>query len=220
MSRKPDKNKEHEQEGLFETIPKREGRVFSTVGAQDQLPVTHTWAEFPLVGKSNVGKSSLTNALCNAKLARTSKDPGRTRMIHFYQMPVNGGLLVDLPGFGFHKASKTAARKWAPLMQAYFRHQFPAAVLYLQDCRRDFSTEDFDFVESLRDAADVWLILTKTDKLNQKEFSQREKYFAGQPFKQRFFVSSLKPGKYAWKKFTQAMLSAVQNSQIQPDKPL
>jgi|GEM_PF-2804408 len=205
MSNEEKKHSDNSDKKTSDLPPTREGKVFETVGAQNQLPVFHTWAEFPLVGKSNVGKSSLTNALCGAKLARTSKDPGRTRMIHFYQMPKHGGLLVDLPGFGFHKASKVAAKKWAPLMQAYFKHQFPVAVLYLQDCRRDFSTEDFNFVESLRQAADVWLVLTKTDKLNQKEFSQRKKYFAGQPFSERFFVSSLKPGKYEWTKLAQAL---------------
>ncbi len=202
-------DKAHDQEP-----PVLNGRVFETVGAKKQLPVSHPWAEFPLVGKSNVGKSSLTNALCGTKIARTSKDPGRTRMIHFYQMPVHGGLLVDLPGFGFHTASKMAAKRWAPLMQAYFQHQFPVAVLYLQDCRRDFSTKDFDFIESLRQAADVWLVLTKTDKLNQKEMAQRKKYFAGQPFSQRFFVSSLKPGKYAWNEFQQAIKTAALNIDI------
>jgi GTP-binding protein EngB required for normal cell division len=88
--------------------------------------------------------------------------------------------------------------------------------LYLQDCRRDFSTDDFDFIESLRNAAEVWLVLTKTDKLNQKELHKRKVYFEGQPFASKFFVSSLKTGKYDWRKLQSKLNQTADQKAAEP----
>ena len=89
-----------------------------------------TSAEIAIVGKSNVGKSSLINSLCNnKKLARTSASPGKTRLINFFM--INRDFhLVDLPGYGFAKAPKTEKEKWGRLMKTIF----PAAGWIIFSC--------------------------------------------------------------------------------------
>ena len=85
-----------------------------------QLP--STVKEIAIAGKSNVGKSSFINFICNnSKLAKTSKEPGRTRALNYYN--INGGefSLVDLPGYGFAKVPKAEKKKWATLLESYFQ---------------------------------------------------------------------------------------------------
>ena len=81
-----------------------------------------------LAGRSNVGKSSLINALCRLKIARTSAAPGKTRLLNFYRITMEGGpggpgrwpvYLVDLPGYGYAKVSKTAVDAWTQLIEDY-----------------------------------------------------------------------------------------------------
>ena len=74
--------------------------------------------EIALAGRSNVGKSSLLNALAQSNIARTSKTPGRTRMINFFDF--ENFVLVDLPGYGFAKASKTEQQNWQGMIEGYF----------------------------------------------------------------------------------------------------
>jgi len=107
------------------------------------LPELGDAVQIAMVGKSNVGKSSFINALCNnAKLARTSATPGKTRLINFYS--VNGGdfYLVDLPGYGYAKAPKSEQAKWAELMENYLRSGSVAHLFLLLDCRHEPTMAD------------------------------------------------------------------------------
>lgn len=128
--------------------------------------------EFLFAGKSNVGKSSLINALCGTKkLAYVGQTPGKTRMLNFYE--VNEGIrLVDAPGYGYQKTDPKRNIDFGTLMERYFdlRSNLCKGILLLMDCRRDVS-EDDRLMKQLADEFDIPLlvILTKTDKLNTTE---------------------------------------------------
>jgi len=134
--------------------------------------------EIAFLGRSNVGKSSLLNRLVNRKqLARTSGTPGKTRLIHFYRVERGAAelRLVDLPGYGYAKVSKSERQRWQRLIEDYLgdRPTLRAAVL-LQDVRRDISEDETLLVEWLaeRDIPTV-LALTKVDKLKPMRRAQR-----------------------------------------------
>ncbi|PWE18801.1 YihA family ribosome biogenesis GTP-binding protein [Marinicauda salina] len=127
--------------------------------------------EVAFAGRSNVGKSSLVNALTGRKtLARTSGDPGRTRELNFF---VLGGRLrlVDLPGYGFAKAPKDVAQRWTRLTQDYLRGRANLKrVVLLIDARRGIKANDEAVMDELDKAAVVYQIaLTKLDKLKPGE---------------------------------------------------
>ena len=134
--------------------------------------------EIAFLGRSNVGKSSLLNALANRKaLARTSSTPGKTRLIHFFE--VRRGhrdvVLVDLPGYGFAKVPERERRGWQQLVEAYLgdRPTLAVAVL-LQDLRRDFSEDETLLLEWLADRGVASLVaLTKCDKFKPMRRKQR-----------------------------------------------
>jgi GTP-binding protein len=127
-------------------------------------------SEVAFLGRSNVGKSSLLNALVQRKkLARTSSAPGKTRLIHFFRVERPGIEihLVDLPGYGYAKVSKTERKRWQGLVESYLegRPTLRAAVL-LQDLRRDLSDDETLLIEWLQEREiPVILAITKIDKL-------------------------------------------------------
>jgi GTP-binding protein len=127
--------------------------------------------EIVLAGRSNVGKSSLINRLTGQQgLARTSSTPGKTQSINFYR--VNRTLyLVDLPGFGYAKVSKSAARHWRNLVEQYFRER-PAIALVLQlvDSRIPPTRLDMELSEWLAHLGIARMVVaTKADKLSGNE---------------------------------------------------
>jgi GTP-binding protein len=127
--------------------------------------------EVAFVGRSNAGKSSLINALTNRKtLARVSHTPGRTREINFFKL---GGrlMLVDLPGYGYAKASKAMAQQWQESIFAYLRGRASLRrVSLLIDARRGVGEQDEQVMKLLDDAAVSYgLVLTKIDKLTESE---------------------------------------------------
>jgi GTP-binding protein len=122
--------------------------------------------EVAFVGRSNVGKSSLINALTGRKtVARVSQTPGRTRQINFFNL---GGrlMLVDLPGYGYAKASKSLAMEWQTLAFAYMSGRATLArVALLVDSRRGLMSSDLAVMELLdRAAVSYELVLTKIDE--------------------------------------------------------
>jgi GTP-binding protein len=130
-------------------------------------------AELPEVafaGRSNVGKSSLLNALTNRRtLARTSNTPGRTREVNFFRLGGDGErrlMLVDLPGYGYARAGKEEIARWNKLIEDYLRGRGNLRrVCLLIDARRGIGPPDRNVMELLDQAAVVYqVILTKVDK--------------------------------------------------------
>ena len=129
-----------------------------------------TVAEIALVGRSNVGKSSLLNALAHRKqLARTSKTPGATRLINAFELDAEGsGLwLVDLPGYGYAKASKAEQGRWSSMAEGYLAHREPLrGVLHLIDGEigpTHLDLQTVGWLDSL--GLPVTYVATKADKV-------------------------------------------------------
>ena len=135
---------------------------------QEPLP------EMAFVGRSNVGKSSLINFVFHEKnLCPVSKTPGKTRSVNFYTIN-HKFRIVDLPGYGYAKISKSIHQTWPDMIKEYFEHQLNiTAIFFLVDSRRDITREDLVLFEWLCQYTDsIYIVITKTDKINQKEKSQ------------------------------------------------
>ena len=133
--------------------------------------------EIAFAGRSNVGKSSLVNALTNRKtLARTSQTPGRTRQLIFFELKhhLTKLRLVDLPGYGYAKAPKKDIQSWTSLTVKYLKGR-PSlrTVCLLIDCRRGVVDFDKVIMKELNSAAVSWIvILTKSDTLTSQEIEK------------------------------------------------
>lgn len=141
-----------------------------------------TLPEVAFSGRSNVGKSSLINALVRRKaLARVSKTPGRTREIHFFGIN-DTFTLVDLPGYGYAKISKERQAEWRPLIEGYLR-KAPSlrGIVQLLDVRRDPTDDDLAMFDILADIGLPTLVcVTKIDKLSKSEIGKRVESLARQ----------------------------------------
>jgi GTP-binding protein len=131
--------------------------------------------EVAFAGRSNVGKSSLLNALTNRNsLARTSNTPGRTQELNFFDVGEPAVFrLVDMPGYGFAKAPKDMVRKWRYLVNDYLRGRAVLKrVLVLVDSRHGLKDVDRDIIKMLDEAAVSYrLVLTKADKVKASELA-------------------------------------------------
>jgi GTP-binding protein len=132
-----------------------------------------TLPEIAFVGRSNVGKSSLVNALTGrSTLARISNTPGRTRQINFFDL---GGrlMLVDLPGYGYAEASKSAVKSWTSLVRHYLQTRAALRrVCLLIDSRHGIKEVDRPLMRMLDDAGVSYqVVLTKADKAGKGEFA-------------------------------------------------
>lgn len=136
--------------------------------------------EIAVSGKSNVGKSSFINAMTgNGKLARTSKEPGRTRLLNYFDCNNGQFALVDLPGYGYAKVSDDEKRKWAYLIEAYFATGRVKHLVQLLDCRHDPTREDVMMINYLYHYnIPFTLVATKSDKLSKMEKSRRKQEIA------------------------------------------
>ena len=133
--------------------------------------------QFAFVGRSNVGKSTLLNALCQRKsLAKTSSTPGRTRLINIFEVN-NEFHFVDLPGYGFAKASKQEQAKWQGLIETYLRNsQNLKLVFVLIDSRHEPTEKDIQMLEFLYAYQIPFkIIATKIDKLTRTELQKSKK---------------------------------------------
>ncbi|MCI5533420.1 MAG: ribosome biogenesis GTP-binding protein YihA/YsxC [Firmicutes bacterium] len=130
--------------------------------------------EIAFAGRSNVGKSSLLNLLTNRKsLARVSGAPGKTRTINFYR--INDEFrIVDLPGYGYAKISKSISENWGDMMEEYFQNrQGLKKVVQLVDIRHAPSAQDVQMYEYLRHyGLDGLVVATKADKVSRNEMQK------------------------------------------------
>tara|TARA_Y100001960_G_C14300306_1_gene645785 strand:+ start:12 stop:653 length:642 start_codon:yes stop_codon:yes gene_type:complete len=136
--------------------------------------------EVAFAGRSNVGKSSLINALTNRKkLAISSKTPGRTRQLNFFKVQNNSKklILVDLPGYGYAKVAKKEIRDWIRLTNYYFfDRSCLKTVCLLIDARRKIFSNDLDLMNFFDEIGMSWtLILTKIDKVEKKLLEENKK---------------------------------------------
>ncbi|MEZ6012148.1 MAG: ribosome biogenesis GTP-binding protein YihA/YsxC [Hyphomonas sp.] len=146
-----------------------------------QLPPSDR-TEVCFAGRSNVGKSSLINALTNrAKLARSSAEPGRTRELNYFDVGQGQLYLVDLPGFGYAKVSRSQAEAWTKLTKAYLRGR-PSLrrVFLLVDARRGLMETDDEVMDMLDGSAVTYqIVLTKVDKVAKGEVDAMVEKIAG-----------------------------------------
>ena len=136
----------------------------------DQLPSSEL-NEVAFVGRSNVGKSSLINALFNkTNLAKTSSTPGRTQQLNFFNLD-NAIHIVDLPGYGFAKAPPSDVKKWQAIMSMYLQGRPNLRRVFLMiDSRHGIKKIDEEMMKMLDKAAVTYqIIITKTDKISHKE---------------------------------------------------
>lgn len=151
--------------------------VTSADGAH-RLPALR--AEVALVGRSNVGKSSLVNALCNRKsLAKTSKNPGRTQLLNAFAT-MDGCGLIDCPGYGYAKVSQTTRAHWSTMIRTYLRHRAQlACTIVLVDGEVGPTKLDVEMLDWLR-AHDLafQVVATKHDKVKSAKRERRKKDLA------------------------------------------
>lgn len=144
-----------------------------SVARLEQLP-EDTYDEVAFAGRSNVGKSSLINALFNQKkLAKTSSTPGRTQQLNFFNFD-DKLYLVDLPGYGYAEAPEKLVKQWQAILKTYLRGRPNLRrVFVLIDSRRGIKKEDAEIMKMLDEAAVSYqIILTKADKVSATELDK------------------------------------------------
>lgn len=136
--------------------------------------------EVAFAGRSNVGKSSLINALVNRKrLVKTSSTPGRTQLINFFE--INQQIIfVDLPGYGYAKVPVSVRKKWGPMIETYLSgRKTLQAVVVILDIRRTPQQEELNLIGWLSHyAIAAIVVLTKTDKLSKNKAAQQHQHIA------------------------------------------
>ena len=166
---------------MYETKDKNNGTspltvknaTFITSAARAEQFITPNKPMIAVCGKSNVGKSSFINMLANRKkLAKTSSEPGRTRLVNYFDF--GEFILADLPGYGFARVSKGEKEKWAKTLDAFFKNkQHVSHVFMLVDSRHDPTADDVQMVEFLNyHILPFSIVLTKADKLSRMKLKE------------------------------------------------
>jgi len=153
-------------------------RFLSSATRASQLPDSP--AEVAFVGRSNVGKSSLINALANQKqLARVSNTPGRTQLINIFRHD-GGGTLVDLPGYGYAKGPGRVRKDWPEMIEGYLLDREPLEMVFvLVDGEIGPTPLDVQMLDWLRDnAVPHTVVATKTDKVKSSQRQRRKRELA------------------------------------------
>jgi GTP-binding protein len=139
--------------------------------------------EYAFIGRSNVGKSSLINMLCNKKeVAKISSSPGKTQLINHFNITSSGWkewYLVDLPGYGYAKVSQSQRKSWQKMIEGYIRKRENLGNLFaLIDSRHEPQKIDLDFINQLGEwQIPFALVFTKSDKTTQKETATHVRQF-------------------------------------------
>ncbi len=158
----------------------KNAKFITSVGSVSQMR-DDFGIEIAVAGKSNVGKSSFINMLCNQKkLAKTSKEPGRTRLLNYFDINNGEFVLVDLPGYGFARVSDAEKEKWSMLIERYFQtSQSLAHVFMLVDVRHNPTVEDMNMLKYLYYYNIPFTILTtKADKLSRQAMNNQRRIIA------------------------------------------
>ncbi|MCC8399720.1 MAG: ribosome biogenesis GTP-binding protein YihA/YsxC [Rickettsia endosymbiont of Platyusa sonomae] len=149
---------------------RQEVKFIAGVAKINQLPNT-SLPEIAFVGKSNVGKSSLINSICNnSSIAKVSNTPGRTRQINFFSL-IDRLILVDLPGYGFAEVPIYIKQQWEVLITYYLRMSVNLKLVNLLiDARRGVKQNDMEIAKLLLSCnKDFQIVFTKSDKVTDKE---------------------------------------------------
>lgn len=149
------------------SISFKQARFVTSAFELSQL-VSDEGAEVAFAGRSNAGKSSAINCLTRQKgLCKTSKTPGRTQLINFFELD-QGQRLVDLPGYGFAKVSKKMRAHWNQVLTAFLlERQALRGLVIVVDIRRGISDLDQGLIDMLGDSLPLHILLTKADKLSR-----------------------------------------------------
>jgi len=167
---------------------------FITSAPSIKEAIEPNFTEIALLGRSNVGKSSFLNAFTNQKIAKTSQTPGKTRLINFFEIEEDGRkyVLVDLPGFGYAKVSKSMQKEWGKNLDEFLKNRYNIKLfIHLRDARHpdlDIDNNVDEYINSFRRKDQKLLtVFTKIDKLKQSELAKlRQKY------PDALFVSNMK----------------------------
>lgn len=159
-------------------------RFVASAPGVDKLPVLKDShgdfvPEVAVIGRSNVGKSSLLNLLFQSQIVKTSSTPGKTRSINLFSLE-DKIAFADLPGYGYAAVSDSIRKEWGPMVQGYLQKR-PGLmlVLYLFDIRRDPTDEDRELMSWLvRQNKAIVLILTKADKVSKGQIAGRARKIA------------------------------------------
>ena len=164
---------------MYETNEKKEqplvikNATFITSAARADQFISPEKPMIAVCGKSNVGKSSFINMLANRKkLAKTSSEPGRTRLVNYFDF--GEFILADLPGYGFARVSKTEKEKWAKTLDDFFKNKDQIAhVFMLADSRHDPTADDMQMLQFLHyHTLPFTVVLTKADKLSKMKLKE------------------------------------------------
>lgn len=169
---------ELKQENQTPTM-KIKNATFITSAAKKEQFITPDKPMIAVCGKSNVGKSSFINMLANQKkLAKTSSEPGRTRLVNYFDF--GEFILADLPGYGFARVSKGEKEKWAKTLDSFFKDKARIAhVFMLVDSRHDPTADDVQMIEFLHyHTLPFTVTLTKADKLSKMKLKEHLKAIA------------------------------------------
>ena len=148
--------------------------------------------EIVFVGKSNVGKSSLINALVkNKSLAKTSSKPGYTKLLNYFEIDEKF-YLVDAPGYGYTSSGAKLLDSFANMMESYFDNPYLAGVVFIVDSRHKLSKDDIAFYEFIKEKGVPFiLVASKYDKLNQSEKAAIKKHINVDIGIEKFFPASV-----------------------------
>ncbi|MBR3685788.1 MAG: YihA family ribosome biogenesis GTP-binding protein [Clostridia bacterium] len=158
----------------------KNAEFITSAGTVEQI-IKGSTPEIAVVGRSNVGKSSFINFMCNhGRLAKTSKEPGRTRLINYFDVNKGEFIFVDLPGYGFAKVNDNEKAKWGKIIEAYLQESTGLRnVFVLLDIRRDPSADDVQMLNYLYHYnIPFTIIATKGDKLSRSAGLKRKREIA------------------------------------------